>query len=598
LATQKTLHASTSRSVVVVGEVNRGKSSLINALFELPQLSPVDATTSVSLHLVQESDRLPRGWVELVFPGETRRVMGSELPEWVTETGRFVNDPRVHMLPTRAVVPVRTNPFDGAVVVDTPGAGGLDSTHAQLALGSAQLACVLIVVADATAPLTAPEMDFIKQTSATIESIIVVVAKTDKNVRRWKAIVEQNRTLIKQHLRRDLPVVGVSSVRALAACELPPGPQRDHHLEASGIDGLRVMIRERLALGDNLAIVDGMRTALEGLRDILGRIAQDVKVVKEGEKALPELTRQKERLEELRRISTQWEINLTRDMTFARAAAMENLDQRLEEIRNKWKDRIYRKGMDVLRKNPQVFTAEIEADLMGALGSTLTLFVDKAHDIAEPLFESPEPWADIYRQLVDSLVKPERLGPEVLSKRQGLFDPTLVSMGMGGGSSLTHLALGTAGVAAVSGPFAAAVIAAGVVWMGVNLGFRVLRTGRANLLNWLRETLATSRMTAARMMEVAGVTARSEIVLRYRTDLRERTEQVTKQLNAAQTAAKQDIAAREKTLARYANNERIVIERIAELESAINRLTSVVPALPPAAHSVHSDTVTEIMRRS
>jgi GTP-binding protein EngB required for normal cell division len=597
LARRKTEQIKTSRSVVVVGEVKRGKSSLVNALFELPELSPVESGTSVSLHLVPESEQLPRGWAELVFPGQARRVPATELPGWVTQNGRFVTDPEIEMLPTRAVISVRTDPFAGAVVVDTPGVGGLDSTRAQLALGSVEQACVLVMVADATAPLTAPEMEFLKQTSAGIESIIVVVSKTDKNVRRWKAIVEENRRLIKQHLHRELPVVGVSSMRALAACRLPPGLPRDRHLQGSGIDALRVLIRQRLALGDGLAVVDGMRTALEGLRDILGRIAQDTRVAKEGEKVLPELTRQKERLEELRRITTQWEINLTRDMTFARTAAMENLDQRLEQIRNKWNDRVYRKGMEVLRKNPQVFTAEIEVDLMDALGSTVTLFVDRVHDIAEPLFDSPEPWADIYQQLVDSLAKPEKLGPEVLSKRRGLFDPTLVSMGMGGGSSLTHLALGTAGIAAVSGPFAAAVIAAGVVWMGLNLGFRVLRTGRQNLLNWLRETLLTTRMTAGRTLEVAMVTAKSEIVLRYRSDLRARTEDVTKQLNAAQAAAKQDAATREKTLQRYTNNERIVNERIAQLESAIARLTIATPDIPVAATSVHSDTMTEVFRR-
>src|SRR5262249_27739311 len=163
---------------------------------------------SAALQLVPQSDRYPPGYAELVFPGETRRVPLAELPDWVTQRGRYVVDSAQDMLPTRAIVPVQTDIFDGAVVVDTPGTGGLEAAHAQMAVRSAQSACVLVVVADASAPLTAPEMDFIKQTSATVESIIVVVTKTDKNLRRWRAIVDKDRQLLSQHLQRSLPVIG------------------------------------------------------------------------------------------------------------------------------------------------------------------------------------------------------------------------------------------------------------------------------------------------------------------------------------------------------------------------------------------------------
>ncbi|NKR65382.1 hypothetical protein GS486_18625 [Rhodococcus hoagii] len=49
-----------------------------------------------------------------------------------------------------------TDLLGGAVVVDTPGAGGLDPAHAQLAARTAETACVLVWCV-MRRPLTAPE---------------------------------------------------------------------------------------------------------------------------------------------------------------------------------------------------------------------------------------------------------------------------------------------------------------------------------------------------------------------------------------------------------------------------------------------------------
>lgn len=125
-------------------------------------------------------------------------------------------------------------------------AGGVDPAHAQLAAHTAETACVLVVVCDATTPLTAPEMEFIRGASATVDSVVVAVTKTDKNLRRWQPIAAENRRLLQQHLRRQIPVVGVSSLRALAAADHPDPARRLAGEQASGIAELRAEIRTRL----------------------------------------------------------------------------------------------------------------------------------------------------------------------------------------------------------------------------------------------------------------------------------------------------------------------------------------------------------------
>lgn len=282
-AAAKTSGGHDQRTVVVVGEVNRGKSSLVNALVGVWGVSPVDVdvTTSATISLVPAGAEHPPGSADLVFPGAVRRIGFDEVADWVSAAGRHVADTQGEVLPTRAIVPVSSPHLQGFVVVDTPGSGGLNAVRAQLSVQSAQQAGVIVVVCDATSPLTAPEMEFIRTCTATVEAVIVVVTKTDKNLRRWKPIVEENRRLLRTHLRRTIPVLGVSSVRALAAADIADPIRRGAAEDASGITALRTLIQSSLN-SDHRAQVDGLRTALEGLRKVHAKITADIAVTEEG----------------------------------------------------------------------------------------------------------------------------------------------------------------------------------------------------------------------------------------------------------------------------------------------------------------------------
>lgn len=563
LAAAKADATDTARSVVVVGEVKRGKSLLVNALLGTPDASPVDVdvATSASLHFVTADADHPADQIDLIFPGSVQRTPRTDLADWVTYTGAKVRDRATDSLPTRAVVAVENPRLSDTIVVDTPGAGGLDAAHAQLALQSAQQACVLVVVCDATTPLTAPEMAFVRDATASVESVVVAVTKTDKNLRRWKPIVDEDRRLLQQHLSRAVPVLGVSSVRALAATWIDDPARRAVAEDASGITALRQLIATRLDVGEHQQQINGLRTAVEGLRKVRAKIEADIAITQDGAKALPELTAQRDRLQELKEHSGQWELHLARDMTFARQAALSHLDTQLDEIRIKWTNRINKRGgMEVLRKNSQVFTQEIEADLLAALATTVELFLTRTQDIVTPLFDSEAVWSEIRELVFASLQQPDHLSAgEVASKRQGLLDPTVLSMGMMGTSMLGALL----GVGAI----------AGVVWIGVNLGFRAMKAGKTNLIAWLRETLGVTKTAAARMLEAAMTTSRTEIVLRYRDHLRTQTEQVQTQLAEAKEAARLDTATREKTMERLQKNLRIVDSRTNEIDTLITRLS-------------------------
>ncbi|KQS01042.1 hypothetical protein ASG12_07545 [Williamsia sp. Leaf354] len=555
------------RSIVVVGEIERGKSSLVNALVGIRELSPtgVDVATTVPISICPATDPPLDGTADLLFPDRTEQVPLSTLHEWVTTDGRHVRNSALDSLPTRANIPVTATALGDVTVIDTPGVGGLDPSLAALVTASAQQACVVVVVCDASSPLTAPEMTFIEQAGGSVDGLIVAVTKIDKNIRRWKAIVEDDRRLLRTHLGRDVTVMGVSSLRAVAASELPAGPDRECREIASGIADLRAAILGRLELAEELPILDALQTVRGGLGRLQDRIGRELRTVRDAEAALPDLTEQLARLESLREQSREWEQYLARDLAAMRQRAIDDSDRRLEGIRNSWTERINKNGMEVLRRSPQRFTADMQTELQRAMMASLTGFLNELYtQIVEPRFDDPTVWEDICAQLTVALGGQKIEGPQVASKRHGIFDPTIVSMGVMGSTSLA----GVIGLSSVLGVGAAV----GAVWVSVNLGFRAMRTGKTNLLNWLRETVGITKTATARLLEAAIAQARPDIVVRYREYLRTSIDDLQKQVKTARDTAATSAAERDKEISRLTGNADVVAKRLRQVDTMIERM--------------------------
>lgn len=554
-----------NRTVVVVGEVNRGKSSLVNALVGVRNLCPVgvDTTSSVTVSVVPAAEPDEAGTATLLAPDGPRRVPVEELHQWVSVDGARVRDPDTESLPTAAIVPLAGHALGDVTVIDTPGVGGLEPGMATLATQTAAQACVLVLVCDASSPLTAPEMEFARSAAGSVDALVVAVTKTDKNLRRWKAIVRENERLLREHLRRTVPVVGVSSLRAVLAADEPDADRRAHLEERSGITALRTEIRRRLGASAELPAADALRTALEGLRTVATRIDTELGAVEENSAQLPALTAERDRLTDLEEHSRQWEQYLARDITLIRQQSADDLDRRLDEIRDTWTTYVNSHGMRVLRRSPQKFVADMQADLQSAMAETLAGFLRRLHDdVYQPrLGDDPVLWEQLCERIVDSMRDKTIDSHQVASRRQGLIDPALLTMGVVGSSTLGGL-IGLSTVVGIG-----AVV--GAVWVGVNLGHRVIRSGKTNLLTWLRETIGTTKVTVGRLLDGAVAQARPEIVIGYRTHLRRTLEELRGTIAAAEKAASADEASRAKTLERLRNNRRIVGKRIDEIETLL-----------------------------
>lgn len=548
-------------TVVVVGEVKRGKSSLVNALIAQPDLLPVDVLTCTSapIRVAVSHDGPVVPQVTLVRGTEREMILATELARWVTVDGvgslqgntnaglEEAQDP-----PSSAEISVRYPDMDGITVVDTPGVGGLDKRAVTAALQEARHAGVLLMVCDASTPITAPEMDILRQAHDSVGGVIVAVTKTDKNTRRWRAIVEDNKRLISSHMGIDVPVVGVSSLRALDAARCIDPARRAELERRSGIAQLRSQLRAQLRQPAAM----GQRAALQSITTTLTGIAKtvrdDIRLLAESSTAVEQLEAEKTTLERLREESSEFEQRFQRDLAVARTRVTEGLDKALEEVRHEWTQQINADSLRVLRSKPQVFTSQIETELAVVMEDTVGAMVEEISELASALFpDRQELIAEIMGTTVASLTPAEVSGHEVEKKTKDIIDPSVLMMGM----------IGSGALAAII-PVAPL---AGAVWVGVNLGYRAMRNGKQHLITWLRETTASVRTATTRMLDTLITTARTDVMLRYRADLRMKIKELHGRIDQAREAARESEGERQERSARLTRNVQIIEATIAEL---------------------------------
>ena len=548
-------------TVVVMGEVKRGKSSLVNALIAQPDLLPVDVLTCTSapIRVAVSHDGPVVPQVTLVRGTEREMILATELARWVTVDGvgslpgttnaglEEALDP-----PSSAEIAVRYAGMDGVTVVDTPGVGGLDKRAVTAALQEARHAGVLLMVCDASTPITAPEMDILRQAHDSVGGVIVAVTKTDKNTRRWRAIVEDNKRLISSHMGIDVPVVGVSSLRALDAARCIDPARRAELERRSGIAQLRSQLRAQLRQPAAM----GQRAALQSITTTLTGIAKtvrdDIRLLAESSTAVEQLEAEKTTLERLREESSEFEQRFQRDLAVARTRVTEGLDKALEKVRHEWTQQINADSLRVLRSKPQVFTSQIETELAVVMEDTVGAMVEEISKLASALFpDRQELIAEIMGTTVASLTPAEVSGHEVEKKTKDIIDPSVLMMGM----------IGSGALAAII-PVAPL---AGAVWVGVNLGYRAMRNGKQHLITWLRETTASVRTATTRMLDTLITTARTDVMLRYRADLRMKIKELHGRIDQAREAARESEGERQERSARLTRNVQIIEATIAEL---------------------------------
>ena len=228
--------------VLVVGEFKQGKSMLVNALVNAP-ICPIDDDISTSVPtVVRYEDHPSVVLVRAAAGGDDEREERSQVPieqlaSHVSEAGNPGN--RAGLKYAEVGIP-RHLLADGLELVDTPGVGGLGSVHGSATLALLPSADAILLVSDAAAEYSRPEIEFLRQAGTICPNVACVLTKIDLYPQ-WQRIAELDRG----HLASvgiNAELLPTSSVLRLHAVRT-----EDRQLNAeSGFPSLVTFLRERV----------------------------------------------------------------------------------------------------------------------------------------------------------------------------------------------------------------------------------------------------------------------------------------------------------------------------------------------------------------
>ncbi|WP_307093186.1 dynamin family protein [Arthrobacter sp. B2I5] len=327
--------------VIVVGEFKQGKSKLINALVNAP-VCPVDDDIATSVPtVVRYGD--PASAAVLVpapeQPGgeaagdggdssvERRPVDLAELPALVSEQGNPGNSRK--LVAAEVCLPRRIL-TGGLSIIDSPGVGGMGSTHTLTTLTALPTADAMLLVSDASQEYTEPELRFLRQAMRITPSVAAVLSKTDLYPE-WRRVEELDRTHLDQ-VAPDIPLFPLSADLRLEASRL-----QDSELNAeSGFPGLVAHLRNdvvgkaqriqrRSVSQDLLSVTDNLRLSLQSELEALENPAGTPQM-------LADLERAKTEADEMRKRSARWQLTLSDGINDLIADMEYDLRDRLRRI--------------------------------------------------------------------------------------------------------------------------------------------------------------------------------------------------------------------------------------------------------------------------
>ncbi|MFN0027760.1 MAG: dynamin family protein [Acidimicrobiales bacterium] len=298
-------------SVLVVGEFKKGKSTLINALLNAP-VCPVDDDVATAKPI--EIRHTPEPTAEIVYRVDdlsdtkapvVRTIRFDELPTYASEPPTA---PDAHEVASVRVGLPRQLLGTGLIIVDTPGVGGLGSTHSAITIGALPSADAVLFVTDASQELTASEMEFLRTARALCPATVCVMTKIDFYPH-WRKILELNRG----HLERAgmSPVMlPVSSPLRMAAID-----RNDKQLNAeSGFGELVAVLRDELAARAERASLNRLASELKEMLDHLeSQLRTELAVLddpEESAKLVRGLETAKEKADRLRGQASRWQQTL------------------------------------------------------------------------------------------------------------------------------------------------------------------------------------------------------------------------------------------------------------------------------------------------
>nr|WP_158879544.1 dynamin family protein [Amycolatopsis anabasis] len=558
-------------SVVVVGETNRGKSSLVNALLATPGLSPVDADVATATYLAFAH---AEQWAaQACYPGQLAPVAVplEELVRWVSASHELPEG----QLPPRYVEVSGPIPLlERLSIVDTPGVGGLDSVHGELAMEAAANATALLFVVDASAPFTSTELQFLRNMGDRVETVLFALSKTDQ-FRGWREILEADRRLLAEHAPRfaDAMIHPVSARMFEMAAKAPNEQAAAMLRERSGVAQLQGALQE-LLVGRSAML--GEANTLRALSSALGeqhtKLLGERRALSSGEAEAESLRERRDVLTAERRSSTRgWQLKLRGEIQRTRVEIGHEGARQMRDAQAHFRQRIDAAKRDQLAELPQQVDLALQSishQVSVALAERLNQVTNVA--LAE-LFSAEE--LDVIRAQFARAG-----GPPVVLRPPDKRPPTaedklLVFMGVSGGVGAGKVAaLPLAGVAILN-----PVVLPATIIIGLGAGWWMARTRRhaadkQHLKQWLVESIADARSTLDQLVAEQLIEAEQQLSLALDEALGRRIDAIEAELKEVDKAIKMGAQERAKQLAVVGKRLKEVAEGRDRAEALLARI--------------------------
>ncbi|MFC9255470.1 dynamin family protein [Amycolatopsis thailandensis] len=560
-------------SVVVVGETNRGKSSLVNALLSMPGLSPVDADVATATYLVFEH---AEQWsAQACYPGQLAPVPINlnDLIHWVSAA---------HELP-EGQIPPRYVEVSGPVpllervsIVDTPGVGGLDSMHGELAKEAAAGATALLFVVDASSPFTAQELQFLHDMGERVETVLFALTKTDQ-FRGWREVLEADRRLLAEHAPRFADAVfHPVSARMFETAAKAPNEQMAMMLrEKAGIAALQGALQEMLVgRSAMLGEANTLRALSSALAELKAKAQAESRALSAGEAEAEQLRQRRDDLSTERRSSTRgWQLKLRAEIQRTRVEVGHETSRQMRDASTHFRQRIDGSKRDDLAALPQQVDIALQTTSQ-RISMLLSQRLNQVTNVAlAELFSAEE--LDIIRgQFARAGGPPVVLRPPD-KKPPTAEDKLLIFMGVSGGLGAGKVAaLPLAGVAILN-----PVILPATIIIGLGAGWWMARTrkhasDKQHMKQWLVEAIADARSTLDQLVAEQLIEAEQQLSMALDEALGRRIDAIEAELKEVDKTIKMGAQERAKKISIVAKRLKDVSDGRDRAEALLGRIRS------------------------
>lgn len=540
-------HADHTVTALVAGEFKQGKSTLVNALLNIGICGVADDVSTVvptTLRHGAEASAV----VHYAVPGDSAATMAEAIGlERVAELGTEQGNPgNRHGIRAIEVTLPRRLLSGGLTVVDSPGVGGLDASHAASTNGAMRLAELVLFVSDASQPLTASEVAVLSDAAALCAEVVLVQTKTDIQPA-WRRIVSENERILREQ-GLDIRVIAVSSVLRQRATAESSTELNDE----SGFPALIALLRDtstgevarkalRTALGDVAFVSDQLLSTVGPELAALDDPASADAVIGRLEDA-------KQRAEQLRSQSAKWQQTLNdgaQDLT-------SDLDH---DLRQRFRAIVAESDAVFEEQDPADMWDDFEQWLHRRIGFDLAahhqLIADRANALAAVVadhFAEDEAALGVDVHLALRTITAKVLREQVKLERAGLSGNALAAVRGSYGGLLMFGMVGQMAGLALLNPFS--------VLIGIGLGRRGLREEkRRQLVQRQQQAKMTVRKYLDDINLEASKVSRDAIRLAHR-ELRDefasRAEQlqatIRESIRSAEAATREAVAERQQRL--------------------------------------------------